>query len=155
MLPVLALDPAPGDIVLDLCASPGSKTTQICEHLGTSGAVIANEVISGRVNTLVSNVQRHASRSAVVVQHDGRHIPMVPGFGFDKVLVDVPCTGSGTTRKNPGVWSKWLPPQGVHYMSSSTTYLDAQLRSQSPEAGWCTPPAHLTQWRTRPLSPGY
>ena len=80
MLPVLALDPAPGDIVLDLCASPGSKTTQICEHLGTSGAVIANEVISGRVNTLVSNVQRHASRSAVVVQHDGRHIPMVPGF---------------------------------------------------------------------------
>ena len=112
MLPVLALDPAPGDIVLDLCASPGSKTTQICEHLGTSGAVIANEVISGSVNTLVSNVQRHASRSAVVVQHDGRHIPMVPGFGFDKVLVDVPCTGSGTTRKNPGVWSKWLPSSG-------------------------------------------
>ena len=37
---------------------------------------------------------------------------MVPGFGFDKVLVDVPCTGSGTTRKNPGVWSKWLPSSG-------------------------------------------
>ena len=112
MLPVLALDPEPGDVVLDLCASPGSKTTQICEHLGDSGAVIANEVISGRVNTLVSNVQRHASKSAVVVQHDGRHIPMVPGDGFDRVLVDVPCTGSGTTRKNPDVWSKWLPSSG-------------------------------------------
>tara|TARA_B100000686_G_scaffold207218_1_gene214125 strand:+ start:7305 stop:8951 length:1647 start_codon:yes stop_codon:yes gene_type:complete len=112
MLPVLALDPKPGDVVLDLCASPGSKTTQICEHLGDSGAVIANEVISGRVNTLVSNVQRHASRSAVVVQHDGRHIPMVPGDGFDGVLVDVPCTGSATTRKNPDVWSKWLPSSG-------------------------------------------
>ncbi len=112
MLPVLALDPKPGDVVLDLCASPGSKTTQICEHLGDSGAVIANEVISGRVNTLVSNVQRHASKSAVVVQHDGRHIPMVPGDGFDRVLVDVPCTGSGTTRKNPDVWSKWLPSSG-------------------------------------------
>ena len=112
MLPVLALDPTPGQIILDLCASPGSKTTQICEHLGGSGAVIANEVISGRVNTLVSNVQRHASRTVLVVQHDGRHMPKVPGSGFDGVLVDVPCTGSGTTRKNPDVWGKWRPSSG-------------------------------------------
>ena len=104
MLPVLALDPTPGQIVLDLCASPGSKTTQICEHLGDSGAVIANEVISSRVNTLVTNVHRHASKTVLVVHHDGRHIPKVPGSGFDRVLVDVPCTGSGTTRKNPDVW---------------------------------------------------
>ena len=112
MLPVLALDPTPGQIILDLCASPGSKTTQICEHLGDSGAVIANEVISGRVNTLVTNVQRHASRAVLVVQHDGRHMPRVPGSGFDGVLVDVPCTGSGTTRKNPDVWGKWRPSSG-------------------------------------------
>ena len=112
MLPVLGLSPIPGECILDLCASPGSKTTQICEHLEDSGAVIANEVISGRVNTLVTNVQRHASRTAVVVQHDGRHIPKVPGTGFDRVLVDVPCTGSGTTRKNPDVWGKWLPSSG-------------------------------------------
>ena len=112
MLPVLALDPTPGQIILDLCASPGSKTTQICEHLGDSGAVVANEVISGRVNTLVTNVQRHASRTVLVVQHDGRHIPRVPGSGFDGVLVDVPCTGSGTTRKNPDVWGKWRPSSG-------------------------------------------
>ena len=112
MLPVLALDPTPGQIILDLCASPGSKTTQICEHLGDSGAMVANEVISGRVNTLVTNVQRHASRTVLVVQHDGRHIPRVPGSGFDGVLVDVPCTGSGTTRKNPDVWGKWRPSSG-------------------------------------------
>ena len=112
MLPVLGLSPAPGECILDICASPGSKTTQICEHLGDSGAVIANEVISGRVNTLVTNVQRHASRAAVVVQHDGRHIPKVPGEGFEGVLVDVPCTGSGTTRKNPDVWGKWRPSSG-------------------------------------------
>ena len=112
MLPVLALDPTPGQIILDLCASPGSKTTQICAHLGDSGAVVANEVISGRVNTLVTNVQRHASRTVLVVQHDGRHIPRVPGSGFDGVLVDVPCTGSGTTRKNPDVWGKWRPSSG-------------------------------------------
>ena len=112
MLPVLALDPIPGQIVLDLCASPGSKTTQISEHLGDAGAVIANEVISGRVNTLVTNVRRHGSKTVIVVQHDGRHIPKVPGSGFDGVLVDVPCTGSGTTRKNPDVWRKWRPSSG-------------------------------------------
>jgi len=113
MLPVIALAPEPGAVVLDLCASPGSKTTQICEHLGDSGVVIANEVVRGRVNTLVSNIQRHSSRPAVVVQHDGRHIPKVPSRGFDYVLADVPCTGSGTTRKNPEVWKKWLPSSGI------------------------------------------
>tara|TARA_B100000959_G_scaffold287437_1_gene372207 strand:+ start:126 stop:1769 length:1644 start_codon:yes stop_codon:yes gene_type:complete len=120
MLPVLALDPKPGEVILDMCASPGSKTTQICEHLGNSGVVIANEVISGRVNTLVSNVQRHASRTTLVVHHDGRHLPKVPEIGFDRVLVDVPCTGSGTTRKNPDVWAKWLPSSGrsLHVLQS-------------------------------------
>jgi len=132
MLPVVALDPKPGDIVLDLCASPGSKTTQICEHLGDSGVVIANEVVSGRVNTLVSNVQRHASRAAVVVQHDGRYIPKVPEGGFDRVLVDVPCTGSGTTRKNPDVWDKWLPSSGRSMHNLQSDLLSRAIRVTKP-----------------------
>ena len=132
MLPVLALDPTPGQIILDLCASPGSKTTQICEHLGDSGAVVANEVISGRVNTLVTNVQRHASRTVLVVQHDGRHIPRVPGSGFDGVLVDVPCTGSGTTRKNPDVWGKWRPSSGRSLHSLQYDLLSRAIELTKP-----------------------
>jgi len=132
MLPVIALDPRPGEVVLDLCASPGSKTTQICESLGDSGAVVANEVVSGRVNTLVSNVQRHASRAAVVVQHDGRHIPMVPKSGFDRVLVDVPCTGSGTTRKNPEVWGKWVPSAGLSLHDLQHDLLTRAIRVTKP-----------------------
>ena len=112
MIPAIALDAKPGEIILDMCASPGSKTTQICEHLNNKGVVIANEVVSSRINTLVSNSQRHGSRSCMIVHHDGRHIPKIPGNGFDRVLVDVPCTGSGTTRKNPEVWKKWLPSGG-------------------------------------------
>ncbi len=105
MLPVLALDPTPGQIILDLCASPGSKTTQICEHLGDSGAVIANEVISGRVNTLVTN---------------------------DGVLVDVPCTGSGTTRKNPDVWGKWRPSSGRSLHSLQYDLLSRAIELTKP-----------------------
>ena len=112
MIPVLAMDIAPGELVLDMCASPGSKTTQIAECLGDSGIVFANEISNSRANTLVSNVQRHASRSAIVISHDGRYIPKVPMGGFDKILVDVPCTGSATTRKNPEVWGKWSPQGG-------------------------------------------
>ena len=112
MLPVLALGAKPGHVVLDMCASPGSKTTQIAEHLGESGLILANEVVNSRVNMLVTNVQRHGSMSVAVVHHDGRHIPRVPMSGFDRILVDAPCTGSGTTRKNPDVWGKWLPSGG-------------------------------------------
>ena len=112
MIPVLAMDISPGETVLDMCASPGSKTTQIAECLGDRGIVFANEISSSRANTLVSNVQRHASRSTIVINHDGRHIPKVPMEGFDKILVDVPCTGSATTRKNPEVWGKWSPKGG-------------------------------------------
>ena len=61
MIPVLALGIGKGDLVLDMCASPGSKTTQISENLSESGMVVANEVVSSRVNTLVSNVQRPGS----------------------------------------------------------------------------------------------
>ena len=112
MLPVLALDARPGDLVLDMCASPGSKTTQIAECLGDSGLVLGNEVVNSRVNMLVSNTHRHGSQCIAIVNHDGRHMPKVPESGFDRVLVDAPGTGSGTTRKNPDVWGKWLPSGG-------------------------------------------
>jgi len=112
MIPVLALQVTSGDLVLDMCASPGSKTTQISECLGESGAVFANEISSSRANTLVSNVHRHSSKSIVVINHDGRHLPNIPDCGYDKVLVDAPCTGSATTRKNPEVWQKWTPDGG-------------------------------------------
>ena len=112
MIPVLALQVSTGDYVLDMCASPGSKTTQISEYLGEGGVVFANEISNSRVNTLVSNVHRHGSKSAVIINHDGRHLPKMPNRGFDKVLVDAPCTGSATTRKNPEVWQKWTPEGG-------------------------------------------
>jgi NOL1/NOP2/sun family putative RNA methylase len=109
MIPAIALDALPGELVLDMCASPGSKTTQIAEHLNEKGIVMANEVVNSRINTLVANTKRHGSITPVIVHHDGRFIPKVPQTGFDKILVDAPCTGSATTRKNPDVWKKWLP----------------------------------------------
>mgnify|MGYP003322029126 FL=1 len=132
MIPVLALGIGKGDLVLDMCASPGSKTTQISENLSESGMVVANEVVSSRVNTLVSNVQRHGSRSAVVVNHDGRHMPRMPDEGFDGVLVDAPCSGSGTTRKNPEIWGKWSPSSGRSLQGLQVDLLSRALRIVRP-----------------------
>jgi len=132
MIPVLALGVKEGDLVLDLCASPGSKTTQISELLNDCGMVVANEISSSRVNTLVSNVQRHGSKTAVVVNHDGRHIPRMPDRGFDRVLVDAPCSGSGTTRKNPEIWGKWSPSGGRSLQGLQVGLLTRALRVAKP-----------------------
>jgi NOL1/NOP2/sun family putative RNA methylase len=114
MMPVQALDVQPGHRVLDMCAAPGSKSTQIAEMLAGEGLVVASEPNPGRANHLVSNVQRAGHLNIVAVREDGRHFPRVAEPGFDRVLVDAPCTGTGTTRKNTDVWSRWQPAHGEH-----------------------------------------
>ena len=114
MIPVMALNPKAGEAVLDMCASPGSKTSQIAEFMNGMGVLVANERSRKRCNLLVANIQRHRSRVTIVSNHDGRHVPSLSGnSGYDAILVDAPCTGSGTTRKNPEVWSKWKPSGGL------------------------------------------
>ena len=112
MLPPLLLDAKPGDLLLDLCAAPGSKATQMAEIIRGSGAVIANEKSPQRTNTLVTNSRRLALPNVVVTRHDGRNMPRPPEPGYDAILVDAPCTGSGTTRKNPEVWRRWRQVSG-------------------------------------------
>ena len=111
MLPVEVLPMEDVDVVVDLCAAPGSKTTQIAERFPLT-TVIANEPVSGRVNTLVSNRGRVSLANVLVVQHDGRHFPRTPAPGVDAVIADLPCTGSATMRKNREVWWSWKPSSG-------------------------------------------
>ena len=111
MLPVRLLNHAKADLALDMCAAPGSKTTQLGESLHPEGVVVANEPVSGRLNMLVSNRSRLGLANIVVTQHDGRHFARLPPPGFDAVVADVPCTGTGTTRKNRDVWWDWTPKE--------------------------------------------
>ena len=109
MLPVLLLNPKNGEMILDMCAAPGSKTTQLAEEIAPEGFVIANEPVSGRANMLISNRARLALPNILINQQDGCHIGRIPPPGFDSILADVPCTGSATTRKNRKDWKKWTP----------------------------------------------
>ena len=112
MLPVRLLEANQETLALDMCAAPGSKTTQLGELLHPNGVVVANEPVSGRLNMLVSNRSRLGLANVVVTQHDGRHFARLPPPGFDVVVADVPCTGTATTRKNRDVWWDWTPKEG-------------------------------------------
>ena len=111
MLPPAVLEPNDCDLVLDTCAAPGSKATQLSE-LVPNGLVLANEPSSGRLNLLATNRGRLGISNMVIMQHDGRHIGRMPHPGIDGIVVDAPCSGSATTRKNREVWNEWTPKVG-------------------------------------------
>ena len=105
MLPPLFMDVKEDSSVLDMCAAPGSKTTQIMEML-RSGYVVANDSNTRRCHDLVHQLQRVGTQNAIVTCQNGSKFEV--GFDqFDRVLCDVPCTGDGTMRKNPESGAKW------------------------------------------------
>ncbi|GAB6876928.1 NOL1/NOP2/sun family putative RNA methylase [Thermaerobacter litoralis] len=97
-VPVLALDPQPGETVLDLSAAPGGKSTQMAERMGDRGMVVANDPDPRRLAALSHNLQRLGVTSAVVTRADGREFP--GGVAFDRVLVDAPCSAEGNARRS-------------------------------------------------------
>ncbi|MCD6421323.1 MAG: RsmB/NOP family class I SAM-dependent RNA methyltransferase [Thaumarchaeota archaeon] len=107
MAPVEVLDPKPGELVLDLCASPGSKTTQIAQLLEGRGVVVANDVSYERLKALSSNLQRFGVLNCVVTLADGRKYPRFARGFFDKVLVDAPCSSLGIISKDWGIAKSW------------------------------------------------
>lgn len=104
LLPALALEPEPGDRVLDLAAAPGSKTGLVAELMEDEGLVAANDPDARRLGDLAWNVQRLGLTSAVVTAEDGADYPGAPGDGFDRILADVPCTNLGKATPD------WIPP---------------------------------------------
>jgi len=104
MMPALVLNPKEDENVLDLAASPGSKTTQIAAIMKNKGNLIANDVSLGRIRILSTNLQRCGVTNTIVTQHEGSNLCNKLNklnFKFDKILLDAPCSGEGTLRTNP------------------------------------------------------
>ncbi len=96
-LPVIALAPEPGEYILDLCAAPGSKTTQIAQATGDRAVIVANDRRLDRLTALVANLKRLGVASALTTIYRGEVFPY--GVPFDRVLVDAPCSGEGRYRQ--------------------------------------------------------
>lgn len=100
MLPVLALKPAPGERVLDMAAAPGGKTTHMCQLMKNQGIIVANDASLDRIRGLQSNLSRMGCTNAIIINYPGQDIPY---GGFDRILLDAPCTGLGVISKDQRV----------------------------------------------------
>jgi 16S rRNA C967 or C1407 C5-methylase (RsmB/RsmF family) len=128
MVPPIALDVQPHHKCLDMCASPGSKTSQLLEIIDLNaqkpseeqGLVVANDADLDRSYMLVHQCRRINSPFLVATHHQGQGFPTIreneqqfKSEFFDRVLCDVPCSGDGTLRKNPTIWGRWSIANGA------------------------------------------
>ncbi|MBI4143389.1 NOL1/NOP2/sun family putative RNA methylase, partial [Candidatus Woesearchaeota archaeon] len=108
MIPPIVLEPKPHEIVLDIAASPGSKKTQIAQYMENKGILIANDYTYERMKPLAINLQRCGVTNAVITLMEGQWFRK-SGIAFDKILVDAPCSGTGTIRKSLKTIGIWNP----------------------------------------------
>ena len=109
MAPVPFLKVQPGDRVLDLCAAPGGKSTQIGAALGGEGLLVSNEIHPARAKILSENMERMGITNAIVTNESPERLAGVFEGYFDKILVDAPCSGEGMFRKNEDAVEEWSP----------------------------------------------
>lgn len=100
-------DIQPGQRVLDLCAAPGGKSTQIAAAMEGSGILISNEIHPARAKILSENVERMGIVNAVVTNESPDRLAERFTDYFDRILVDAPCSGEGMFRKNPEACEQW------------------------------------------------
>lgn len=109
MAPVSVLSPRPGECVLDLCAAPGGKSTQIAAALAGEGLLVSNELVPSRAKILSRNIERMGVPNALVVSAQPEALAARWGVLFDAVLVDAPCSGEGMFRRHPETRAEWNP----------------------------------------------
>ncbi len=109
MAPAAALDPMPGERILDLCASPGGKSTQIAAHMRNRGLLICNEIHPERAAVLSENIERMGVSNAVVLSSSPQELALRFPAYFDRILVDAPCSGEGMFRRSETAVEEWSP----------------------------------------------
>lgn len=107
MTPASRLVSKPGDRVLDLCAAPGGKATELGAHLHGKGVLVANDISASRAKALLKNIEVFGIRNSFVVNEVPAKLAENFQEFFDKILVDAPCSGEGMFRKDPAVAKVW------------------------------------------------
>ncbi len=132
MSAVTALAPQSGECVLDLCAAPGGKSTQIAAALAGEGLLWCNEYVRSRATPLMQNLERCGVSNAVVTSLDttllAEHLPTA----FDAVLCDAPCSGEGMFRKEPEALAQWSMDNIALCAARQRTILDAAAATVRP-----------------------
>lgn len=107
MAPAALLPVEPGDKVLDLCAAPGGKSTELGAKLGGNGLLVANDISSSRAKALLKNLELSGIPNILVTSEAPEKLAGALGMYFDKILVDAPCSGEGMFRRDPSLIRSW------------------------------------------------
>lgn len=133
MIPPLVLSPQPGEVILDIAAAPGSKTTQIAALMQNKGKIVAAEIDRVRAERLMFNLDRQGVRIAEVRIRDGVAVADELPESFDRVLVDAPCSGEGLFMAGqPDTYRPWSKQACKRSMISQRRLLDAAARALKP-----------------------
>lgn len=132
MSPVMKLDIKPGQKVLDLCAAPGGKSTQIASLMKQKGILISNEPNISRARILSENIERMGIANALVLSHDPSELSDRFFEYFDRILVDAPCSGEGMFRKNPEAINEWSSENVLMCAERQRNILSEAVKMLSP-----------------------
>lgn len=132
MIPPLILNPGYNETVLDLCAAPGSKTTQISEIMNNKGRLISNEISVDRVKTLIHNIDRMNLINIGVLNQKGELLSKIYDNYFDKVLVDAPCSALGVLQKRQEVSNWWSEERVAVLTTMQLKLLIAAIKMLKP-----------------------
>ena len=132
MLPAAVLDARPGETVLDLCAAPGGKSTQLALAMAGEGLLVCNEPVGKRAAILARNIERMGVTNALVVSAMPDQLADRWPEGFDAIQVDAPCSGEGMFRRHPETRDEWSPESPAGCAKRQAEILDAAARMVRP-----------------------
>lgn len=134
MMPVSALFQADDvfDSVLDMAAAPGSKTTQIAARMDNHGVLVANEFSASRVKVLHANIERCGVRNAALSNYDGRVFGGWLPEQFQAVLIDAPCSGEGTVRKDADAMKNWSKQAVLSIAETQKDLIESAFHALKP-----------------------
>lgn len=118
----------PGEKVLDLCAAPGGKSTQLAAQMRGKGLLVSNEIFPKRAKILSENIERWGVSNAIVTNHaPAELVPHFSGF-FDRIVVDAPCSGEGMFRKDPDAVKEWTEESPLHCQKRQQEILSSAIK---------------------------
>ena len=131
LLPVLLLDPRPGERILDLCAAPGNKTAQISAAMQATGTVVSNDASRKRMGVLRTTMDRLGLTNVVLTISNASDFPVEYPL-YDRVLVDAPCSCEGMSRKNPSILRKYSVERSERLSRLQRLILERAIRLCRP-----------------------
>ena len=132
MAPAAVLPVEPGDRVLDLCAAPGGKSTELGAKLQGEGLLVSNDISNSRAKALLKNLELFGIPNICVTSETPEKLASVFGPYFDKILVDAPCSGEGMFRKDPDLIKSWLDRGPEAYAPIQREILASAVRMLKP-----------------------